>query len=174
MGVIVLRWLQASARHAESAVIQVSRVLNVIGVIAVGMLMLLITLHVLGRELFNAPITGITDICEFVMIIAVYCAVAYCAVVRGHISVDLIVSRFSERGQAITDTVTGFGSLAFFSLVAWSATSHVLVSHARGDSSLTWSIVTWPFRIVLLIGIVMLCLVLLVDFVHLVARLVKK
>lgn len=169
-----MRWLKTFAHHTESAIIQLSRVLNVIGVIAVVTLMLLITSEVLMRFLFNRPITGITDICEFTMVIAVYCAVAYCALVKGHVSVDLIVSKFSERGRAITDSITGFGSLAFFSLMAWRAMFHLLEARTRGDSSMTWSIETWPFRTVLFIGIVMLCLVLLVDFVHLVAKVVKK
>ena len=169
-----MRWLKTFAHHTESAIIQVSRVFNVIGVIAVVMLMLLITSEVLSRSLFNRPITGITDICEFTMVIAVYGALAYCALVKGHVSVDLVVSKFSERGQAIFDSVTGFGSLAFFSLMAWRAMCHLLEAQARGDASMTWSIETWPFRTVLFIGVVMLCLVLMVDLVHQVAKVVKK
>ena len=169
-----MRWLEALAHHTESAVTQVSRAFNVIGVIAIGMLMLIIASDVLGRFLFNNPITGTVDYCEYVMVIAVYLAVSYCALVKGHVSVDLIVAKFSQRGQVIIDSVTGFVSLAFFSLIAWQSVSILFEARNRGEVSMTVGIPSWPFRAILLVGIVMLCLVLLIDLVHLVARIVRK
>jgi len=169
-----LRWLAALAKYIESAITKVSGAFNVIGVIAVGVLMLVITSDVLGRFIFNNPITGTVDISQYVMVIAVYLAVSYCALVKGHVSVDLIVAKFSQRGQAIIDSVTGFVSLVLFSLIAWQSVFILSESRNRGEASMTVGIPSWPFRAILLAGIVMLCLVLVVDLVHLVAKAVKK
>lgn len=169
-----MRWLKTFAHRTESVVTQVSRVSNVIGIIGVGILMLLITADVLGRFLLNSPIKGAVDVNEYVMIIAVFCSVAYCAVVKGHVKVDMLVSRFPERGQAIIDSFTGIVSLVLLSLIVWSASAKLVHSWTRDEVSLTLAIPAWPFRAVFLIGIIMLCLVILTQFVHQVARVVKK
>ena len=169
-----MNWLKTLVYRTESAVTQVSRALNVIGIIGVATLMLLITSHVLGRYFFNRPITGTVDISQYVMIIAVFGSVAYCAVVRGHVSVDLLVSRFPHKAQAITDLITGLAGLALLSFMVWVSADKLMLSWARGEVSLTIGIPAWPFRTVLLIGIVMFALVLLIHIIRLVASLVKK
>ena len=169
-----MRWLKTFAHRTESLVTRVSRVSNIIGVIAIAVLMLLVTSDVLGRFLFNRPILGAAEMSLYLMVIAVYCAVAYCALMKGHVAVDLLVSRLPRRGQAITDSVTGLGSLAFFSLIVWASVKALAFSFSRHEVSWLLDIPTWPFRAVLVIGVVMLCLVLLIDFVHLVTRVVKK
>lgn len=145
-----------------------------IGMTGVGMLMLLITSDVLGRFLFNSPVIGTADLSSYGMVIAVYCSVAYCALVKGHVSLDLIVAKFPQRGQAIIDSVTGFVSLAFFSLIIWRSVVSLMSSCERGEVSLTLQIPSWPFRIILVIGIVILCLVLLLDFFKLLVKAAKR
>jgi len=136
--------------------------------------MLLVTSDVLGRFLFNRPVLGTAEISLNLMIIAVYCAVAYCALVKGHVGVDLLVSRLPRRGQAITDSVTVFGCLVLLSLIARASAETLVFSWTRREVSAMLDIPAWPFRAVLVIGVVMLCLVLLIDLVHLVTRVVKK
>ena len=126
-----MRLLKTFAHGMESIITHVSRASNVIGIISVGILMLLITSDVLGRFLFNHPITGTIDISQYVMILAVYCAVAYCAMEEGHVSVNLIVSRFPQRIQAIIDSVTILISLPALSLIVW-ASAHMISNRCPG------------------------------------------
>jgi TRAP-type C4-dicarboxylate transport system permease small subunit len=169
-----LKGLTAIGHRIEVVVTQISRVLNVIGISSIGILMLMITADVIGRFLFDRPIMGTVDIAQYAMVVAVYCSVAYCAVVKGHVSVDLVVSRLPQRVQAAIDSVTHLFSLALFSLVAWGATRELVRSIGREEVSWTINIPTWPFRIVLITGVVMLYLVLLIDLFHMVAKVVKK
>jgi len=169
-----LRLLKTLAHGMESIITHVSRASNVIGIISVGILTLLITSDVLGRFLFNHPITGTIEISQYVMILAVYCSVAYCAMEEGHVSVNLVVSRLPQRIQGIIDFVTILVSLPALSLIVWASAEKLAFSWIRDEASVSLGIPVWPFRGILIFGMVMLCLVLLVKLVHLVASGVKK
>lgn len=162
-------------KGAENAVNRVSRVLNIAAPIGVGVLMLLITGDVIGRSFFDHPIPGTLYISQYVLVSAVYCGLAYCAVLKGHVKIDLLVSRFSERARAVIGAVTGLISLVVFSLLVWSATLMTLSSWSGGEVSLDkLRLPAWPFRAVLVIGVVMLCLVLLIEIIHRIAKAVRK
>lgn len=171
---MVLRWLKTLAHRTESLVTRVSRVSNIIGVLAIAVLMLLVTSDVVGRFVFNQPVLGTAEMSMALMILAVYCAVAYCALVKGHVAVDLLFTRLPRRGQAITESVTVLGSLALFSLITWSSVNMLVFSFNRHEVTMMLDMPIWPFRAVLVIGAAMLCLVLLIDLVHQVTKAVKK
>lgn len=161
-------------RNFEKGVVKVSKVMNVIGICSLGVLMLLITSDVIGRFFFNKPISGTVDIAQYSMIIAVYFSVAYCAVAKGHVSVDMLVSKLPGRLQDIIGVFTGLASMALFFFVGWGAVEQLMRSISRNETSWTVNIPTWPFRLALLAGILMLFLVLLIEIVHTLGRVLKK
>ena len=158
----------------EKVVVKVSKTMNVIGICSLGVLMLLITSDVIGRFFFNRPVSGTVDIAQYSMIIAVYFSVAYCAVVKGHVSVDMLVSRLPERLQNFIELFTGLASMLLFFFVGWGATQQLMRSFSRKEVSWTVDIPTWPFRVALLAGVLMLFLVLLIEIVHTVSKVLKK
>jgi TRAP-type C4-dicarboxylate transport system permease small subunit len=150
-------------------------VLNVIGIVASGFLMLVITADVVGRLLFSRPIPAIVSIAEYVLVIAVYCGVAYCGLVKGHVNIDLILPKLPERARVIINSVTSLASLAVLSVIVWRAALMVVDSRTSGEVSRdSLAMPVWPFRTVLVIGIAMFCLVLVIEIVHLVGKAVKK
>lgn len=170
-----MRWLKTFAHGTESVVTRVSRALNIVAPICIGILMLLITADVVGRFFFKCPIPGTISISEYVFIGAVYFGVAYCAVVKSHVTVDVVASRLGERVRAIIDSVTGLFALAIFALLAWSSVAMVVYSQTTSEVSLDpLQIPVWPFRTIVVIGVVMLWMVLLTQLFHLVARGLKK
>lgn len=167
--------LKILGQRIEGVVTQTSKILNILGMICAAMLMLLICGDVLGRKLFNKPITGILSISQFTLVCAVFCSVAYCAILKGHVNVDMVVSRLKGKGQAILNLITGFISLALFFSLTWAATVASVNSWKRAEVSLDQlEIPVWPFRAVLVFGIIMLCLVLLINISHLIAKLMEK
>jgi len=84
-----------------------------------GLMMLLTVTDVFLRYFFNAPITGTTEITEFMMVIVVFPALAYCAVSRRHINVDLLVSHFPARIQIIIDFITLLLALGIYIIITW-------------------------------------------------------
>ena len=170
-----MRSLKAFAQDAEKAIIQISRGLNVVGIAAVGVLMLLITSDVLGRALFNSPIPGTTSISEYVLVIAVFCSVAYCAISKSHVNIELFLARFPERVQAAIHSATSMLGLGVLSLAVWRSVLMVAHSWSRVETSGDQlDLAVWPFRIVVVIGITMFCLVLITEIVHLVAKVRNK
>jgi TRAP-type C4-dicarboxylate transport system permease small subunit len=158
----------------EKVVVRVSKGMNVIGICSLGILMLLITSDVIGRYFFNRPLSATVDVAQFSMIIAVYFSVAYCAVIKGHVSVDMLVSKLPERFQRVIDLFTGLASLFLFFFVGWGASQQLLRSISRDEVSWTVGIPVWPFRLALLAGVLMLFLVLLIEIFHTISKVLKK
>ena len=70
-------------------------------------IMLLIIAVVVLRP-FNTSISGSYEIIELMIVIAIAFAFAYTAMHQGHITVTILVSRFSPRAQTIRGSITWF------------------------------------------------------------------
>ena len=96
-----------------------SRLMGYVATGMLGLLMLLTVADVCGRSFFNSPITGTSELSEFMMVSVVFLALAWCALARKHVSVDLLVSRFTPRVQAIVDSITLLSALGTFVIITW-------------------------------------------------------
>jgi len=84
-----------------------------------GLMMLLTVADVFMRTFFNSPIMGTTEVTEFMMVIVVFPALAWCAVQRKHIKVDLLVSHLPPRVQTVIDSTTLFLALCTYIIITW-------------------------------------------------------
>jgi len=137
----------------------------VLGLSFIALMMLLMTADVTGRFLFNSPIFGTIEIIEVFLVIAVFASIAYCAMVKGNVAVDLLVRRFPQKGQDVTDIIIDVTSLAFLSVMAWASADRIEFAIKTMERSTTIDIPFWPFRIVSVIGIALLCIVLAREIV---------
>jgi TRAP-type C4-dicarboxylate transport system permease small subunit len=140
---------------------------------AVVAMLLLIVGNILLRIVWK-PILGTYDIAGFIGAILIAFAIAYCAVQRGHIQVELLVALFPERAQAIIGSITGILSLFIFSLVTWQ--SIVLANDMRrvGEVSMSAHISFYPYIYGVAFGCALLCLVILVDLIKSLVMAVKR
>ncbi len=136
-----------------------------LGLSFIALMMLLMTADVTGRFLFNSPIFGTIEIIEVFLVIAVFASIAYCAMVKGNVAVDLLVRRFPQKGQDVTDIIIDVTSLAFLSVMAWASADRIEFAIKTMERSTTIDIPFWPFRIVSVIGIALLCIVLAREIV---------
>ena len=142
--------------------------------LAILLLMMFLTVgDVVGRYFFNAPISGTFELTKFMLALVVFFAIAYTQVRKGHISIDVVVSRFSPRAQAIIDSITYFFSLGLFSLVTWQSAVHANRLFEAHQVSGVLSLPIYPFVIAVAVGSLLFCLVLLVDFLRSLAKAVK-
>jgi TRAP-type C4-dicarboxylate transport system permease small subunit len=145
--------------------------------IAMGILasmMFLTATDVILRYLFNRPLTGAYELIEFMMSILVSFGIAYCAIEGGHVSVDLVVSLFSKRTQAIIGSITSLLSAGLFLLITWQNVLYIGENfHSRLESAVLL-IPVYPFIGAVAIGSAALCLVLLMDFFHHLSEAVTK
>ncbi|MGB0960974.1 MAG: TRAP transporter small permease, partial [Halocynthiibacter sp.] len=74
---------------------------------------------VLGRKLFILPVPGDYELVELGTGVAVFFFLPWCQLRRSHVSVNLLVNRFSKLGQQIFVTL-GNGSLLLLSgVILW-------------------------------------------------------
>lgn len=81
-----------------------------LGEIFLAASMIIIVLNILSRLIWK-PVPGTVEIVEICGAIMLAMGIAYCAFLKGHIQVDVLVDRFSPRVQAIFDFLTN--SIAF-------------------------------------------------------------
>jgi TRAP-type C4-dicarboxylate transport system permease small subunit len=107
------------------------------------MMILVVADIVLRKPLW--PIPGTYDYVSFLGAMAVAFALPYSAVQKGHIEVELLVSRFSQRVQRVIGTITGIMSFIFFVLVSWQ--SFALANNIKrvGEVSMSTHLPFYPF-----------------------------
>ena len=142
--------------------------------ITLGLAMLLTTADVVWRYFFNHSIVAAHDVTELMMVVVVFLGLAYTASVKGHIRVNVVLSRLSERARAILDSITAIFSIAIFAVMAWRLGMHAWHSIIRGESTPTVRIPIGPFLSLAAVGCAMLCAQLLVQLYISLARAARK
>lgn len=163
------------AKPSESGLIKIiislSRVVNIIAMVSLSAMMLLTVLDVFLRYIFKRPIADSFELTEYLMVCTGAFALAWCAAKGGHIRVDLVVSRFSPRVQAVLDGITHLFGLGICSLIAWRSLSEALV--VRKTTTLL-GVPAYPFYLVLTLGFALLCLVMVAQLIEYLCKAVRK
>jgi TRAP-type C4-dicarboxylate transport system permease small subunit len=140
---------------------------------ALPAMMLLTCSDVILRYLGH-PILGSFEIMRFLGAAVAGLAIAYTQILRGHISIEFIVSRFPPRTQAVIDSIIHLFSLSVFAVLAWQCSAHGTRLWELGQVSDTLQMPYFPFLYLVAFGCAMMSLVLLLDFISSSARLVRK
>ena len=82
-------------------------------------MMILITVDVTGRYLFNSPIPGTLEFTEFLMVFVVFLSMAYVQMRQRHIRVELLTRRLPKRVEDGLAVVILVVAAVFFALLAW-------------------------------------------------------
>lgn len=147
----------------------ISRIITVahgIGVAFMTLMMLLTVSDVIMRYLFNRPIMGSFELTQFFMAILVSFGISYTAIKKGHVGVDIIISRLSRKTRMIVNMITQLLALVLFSLVSWRNIDQAINVKANGTTSSVLLIPVFPFVYVFAFGCALLSLVLLLDFIE--------
>ena len=136
-----------------------------------GLMMLLTVADVFMRTFFNSPITGTTEITEFMMVIVVFPALAWCAVQRRHIQVDLLVGLLPRRAQTIIDSITLLLALCTYIIITYHS---VLEAMEVETTTSLLSLPHAPFYWVLTTGFALFCLSIVTLLIENVMKEVKR
>jgi TRAP-type C4-dicarboxylate transport system permease small subunit len=165
--------LDKAAHWVERVVFPLNEVMHKVGLGVLLLMMFLTVGDVVGRYFFNMPISGTFELTDFMLALVVFFAIGYTQVRRGHISIDVVVSRFSPRVQAIIDSITYLSSLGLFSLVTWQSAVHAHRLFEGHNVSGVLALPIYPFVIAVAVGSLLFCLVMLVDLLSSLAKTVK-
>ena len=150
-------------RAFEKVVKLACRWVNFIGAIFLVSMMVMIFSDVFMRYLFNAPIEGAFEMVEFMMALMISLTIAHTGSIKGHISVELLVSRFSKRTQALLDVFHFLICAIFFFLLSWKTASQAIVWGKGELTSQVLLVPIYPFTWILAICAALLCLVFFVQ-----------
>ena len=122
------------------------------------LLMLVICAEVMMRYVFNSPTSQLPVIQTWTGTALYSLAFGYVLLHKGHVRVDVLYARFSDRMKGIVDVVLWFvfflPSIGFLTYGAWNWMVHAWVSHER--SMLTyWYPPMAPIRTIVFIGLML-------------------
>ena len=160
------------AHKIEEKIHTASKALNWVAGFAVIMLLLGVFVDVFARFI-NRPIPGNIDTAEAILIPAVFFAMAYTHKLDGHIRVEILYTRMSTRIKGIMDSITLLIATGVYGFIIWSTVNRVwdiITSPDPDPVTEGLAIPIFPLFIVIVVGFIALCLELLANFTHAVAR----
>lgn len=152
---------EAQAMPIYAALSKVSIAAGVLAGWLVVPLVLTICYDVAARYLFNSATIWAYEIGYMLTGANFLLAIAYVTYEGGHIRVDILYDRLSERGQRLVDLFTYGCIVVPFSLWAsWSLYFYFLDAWQTGEGTgqSAWNPPLWPFRLVYFISFALLAL----------------
>ncbi|MFD2638763.1 TRAP transporter small permease [Piscibacillus salipiscarius] len=135
---------------------------------------LMVTLDVIGRKFFKAPITGTVDVVEVGLIVVIFASIAYTHLNEEHITVDFVVEKFPEKLQYVVEIIINVVIAILMILISWSMWNNaqrLLDSNTvTGDIELPMFI----FAVFSVIGTVMFALVAVVLALRYRQKVIRK
>lgn len=172
-------WLDRTARALERVVDPISRWMNIIAVSILMVMIFFVTADVFLRYCLDRPIEGSYEAVELMMVFVFAFGIAYTQRHKGHVSVNMLVSRFSGRTQAVVDSVIYFISLGFLIILTWQTILRSRVVWLAGDMSQgnvagITHVSFAPFNYMIALACAVLSMVLLADFLISLSTAVRK
>jgi TRAP-type transport system small permease protein len=154
-------------RITAQGIKKIEYTLAVISCAFIMILMLLGAADVLGRYLFNHPITGAYEISQVIMAGVILFAWAFTMRKGMHVRVDMFVARLSPRPRAILNLVTTAVSLVMFIIITWRSAFVALqyVNEQRAFQTINFP--SYPFHFFVPVSAFLLCLELIIQITYL-------
>lgn len=137
--------------------------LTLAGGTVIFLLILFTVVNVLGRWLFNLPISGYIDWVEQAMAFFAFLGLAYTQREGGHIRMDIVVSRLRGRLLWLTEFITTLLMLLITLVLIYGSYLHFLRAYEIGDSTIDINLPTWPAKLVVPVALTVFALRLLLQ-----------
>ncbi len=136
-------------------------------------MMLITVVNMLMRAVY-VPFFGSVEVICFIAALVAAFTLGYTQLYKGHTRVDILVSRFPPRVQAIIDSIMFFIGMVLFGVATWQLVRLATRYWEMGSVSETLYIIFFPLIYAVALGCALLCLVLLLDFLKSLAQAVKR
>ncbi|MCX8125769.1 MAG: TRAP transporter small permease, partial [Dehalococcoidia bacterium] len=129
---------------------------------ASGVFMLLMLLTVIidvSTRLMRLPVKGAYDLGEIFMVCITYTAIGYTQHEKGHIRVDILLSKLPKRAIQVLDTLTHTACASVAFLIAYAMAGRVwsiISGTGPAPVSLLLAIPLWPFLTIVTVGSLLL------------------
>jgi C4-dicarboxylate transporter, DctQ subunit len=126
-------------------------------------LVALASVNILGRWLFDLPISGYIDWVEQAMAFLAFLGLAYTQRLGGHIRMDIVIGRLHGRVLWGTEFISTLLMLFLTLVLVYGSYLHFYRAWEIGDSSLDIDLPTWPAKLVVPVALALLALRLVVQ-----------
>ncbi len=166
-------WLTKTANVLEKGLSPLITVVGRIGAAFIAVIMLITVVDVIGRRAFGQPIGGAFELSELMLIIVVFGSMASCELLRGHVTIGLVVERFRQRTQGIIDSLMYLLFLVISVLITWRLFVHA-IREIGGQLTAVLQVPIYPFVFIAFLGGILLSLVILMHLLQFVIGTLKK
>jgi len=119
----------------------------------------IVSYEVVARYYFNAPTIWTMEMSEYLLVALGALGGGYTLLNRGHVNVDVVYIRMSERQRAIVDCITFCLFFAFIVAFVWQSWEAAIKAlRIRGYSPSFWGPPVYPIKALLPIGAFLLLL----------------
>jgi TRAP-type C4-dicarboxylate transport system permease small subunit len=136
-----------------------------VGMSLVVLIMLIMSSDVISRVLFGSVIVGSHELVEFSLTTMVFLGLAYTALKKGHIAVDIIYSKMGLKSRPFIEIISSLFSLIICLLMVWQTFLYAMEVRQSNLISSTLMIDIYPFVLLTSFGVGLLSVVILKDFV---------
>ena len=154
---------QTAVSRADRLLFRLEAALNLVGGVAIFLLVLLATANVLGRWLFSLPISGYVDWVEQSMAFIAFLGIAYTKRLGGHIRMDIVIGQLRGRLLWFAELVSVVLMLLVTLVLIYGSYLHFWRAYDIGDSSLDINLPTWPAKFVVPFALTVLALRLILQ-----------
>lgn len=171
--------IELIAQWVERVIAPPNKWLHWIAMILLLLLMFITVGDIVGRYMAGiipgfGPIPGTYELTELMLAVAVLTAIGHTQMQKGHISIDLVISKFPRRVRTVIDCITNFLSLVIFVLVTWQTIKYAHLLYISNDVSAILRLPMYPFLIVAALGCFTFCLAMLSTFIQSLTKAIKK
>ena len=143
--------------------LKLEKFFNLAGGVVIFLLVFVATTNVLGRWLFNTPISGYIDWVEQAMAFFAFLGLAFTQREGGHIRMDIVVSHLHGRTLWLAEFISTLLMLLITLVLIYGSYLHFYRAWEIGDSSLDINLPTWPAKLVVPVALTLLVLRLLLQ-----------
>ncbi len=115
-------------------------------------LMIITFVDVMGRYLFNAPVTFSVELTELAMGLVIILGLAHTTFNRGHISVDLLAPVLPRGVLALLARLSAVAGAFFIGLIAWKFWGKVASTKSDGLATQILFVPVYPFVAIMAAG----------------------
>ncbi len=142
-----------------------NKILLGVGSIAALMVMVLTTADVVGRNLFNSSISGVSELVSLLLLPIFMCSISFIQSQKSHVMLEFATEKAGAVAKMILELLgIGIGLFLFISIMNVGFSNFLSSYVANEVSSGMVKIPIWPFKLFLFISIITLVVQLGLDF----------
>ena len=135
----------------------------------VAMLALIIA-DIISAKAFKWPIPGGIELVGFLGVVIIAFSIAHTQVLHGHIEVEFLTTRLSQKAQKVIACITYLFGMVLFAVLAWSSFNYAHSLQVGGEVSMTQEIPFYPFIYAMAFCSISVFLVLLVQLLRTIVK----